>query len=152
MLPFFGLSLSSIVTIKTTIANHRMRIVGELGSLLFLCGLSFLSSSPAFASAKDTGGASIYHSGIAFTYKRIGKGRWAVAVVSKRSPKVEGIEGLLWPSTLVVNCTTEKGGGMTVTTKGQYVFNDFKQPGNEYVSGVSKEFCDYLIEAGAIKE
>ena len=129
-----------------------MRIVGELGSLLFLCGLSFLSSSPAFASAKDTGGASIYHSGIAFTYKRIGKGRWAVAVVSKRSPKVEGIEGLLWPSTLVVNCTTEKGGGMTVKTKGQYVFNDFKKPGNEYVSGVSKEFCDYLIEAGAIKE
>ena len=129
-----------------------MRIAGALGSVLFLCGLSFLSSSPAFASAKDTGGASIYHSGIAFTYKRIGKGRWAVAVVSKRSPKVEGIEGLLWPSTLVVNCTTEKGGGMTVKTKGQYVFNDFKQGGNEYISGLSKEFCDYLIEAGAIQE
>lgn len=129
-----------------------MRIPGALRSVIFLCGLSFLSPSPAFASSKETGGASIYHSGIAFTYKRIGKGRWAVAVVSKRSPKVEGIEGLLWPSTLIVNCTTEKEGGMTVTTKGQYVFNDFKQGGNEYVSGVSKEFCDYLIEAGAIKE
>ena len=128
-----------------------MRIVGELGSLLFLCGLSFFSPSPAFASAKDTGGASIYHSGIAFTYKRIGKRRWAVAVVSKRSPKVEGIEVLLWPSTLIVNCMSDQGGGMTVTTKGQYVFNDFKQGGNDYVSGVSKEFCDYLIETGAIK-
>ena len=41
---------------------------------------------------------------------------------------------------------------MTVTTKGQYVFNDFKQGGNEYVSGLSKEFCDYLIETGAIKQ
>ena len=69
----------------------------------------------------------------------------------KRSPKVEGIEELLWPGTLIVNCTTEKGGGMTVTTKGQYVFNDFKQGGNEYVSGLSKKFCDYLIETGAIK-
>ena len=128
-----------------------MRIVGELGSLLFLCGLSFLSSSPAFASAKDTGGASIYHSGIAFTYKRIGKGRWAVAVVSKRSPKVEGIEGLLWPSTLVVNCTTEKGGGMTVTLKSQYVFNDFNNLAMNMFR-VSAKFCDYLIEAGAIKE
>ena len=75
-----------------------MRIVGELGSWLLLCGLSPLSSFPAFASAKDTGGASIYHSGIAFTYKHIGKWSWAVAVVSKRSPKVEGIEELLWPS------------------------------------------------------
>ena len=129
-----------------------MRIVGELGSLLFLCGLSFFSPSLAFTSGKDTGGASIYQSGIAFTYKRIGKGRWAVAVISKTSPKVEGIEGLLWPSTLIVNCTSEQGGGMTVTTKGQYVFNDFKQDGNEYVSGLSKEFCDYLIETGAIKE
>ena len=129
-----------------------MRIVAELGSLLLLCGLSPLPSFPAFASAMDTGGASIYHSGISFTYKRIGKERWAVAVVSKRSPQVEGIEGLLWPSTLIVNCTSEQGGGMTVTTKGQYVFNDFKQGGNEYVSGLSKEFCDYLIETGAIKE
>ena len=129
-----------------------MRIAGALGSLLFFCGLSFFSPSPAFASAMDTGGASIYHSGIAFTYKRIGKERWAVAVISKTSPQVEGIEGLLWPSTLIVNCTSEQGGGMTVTTKGQYVFNDFKQGGNEYVSGLSKEFCDYLIETGAIKE
>ena len=110
-----------------------------------------MSSFPAFASAMDTGGASIYQSGIAFTYKRIGKERWAVAVISKTSPKVEGIEGLLWPSTLIVNCTSEQGGGMTVTTKGQYVFNNFKQGGNDYVSGVSKEFCDYLIETGAIK-
>ena len=128
-----------------------MRIAGALGSVLILCGLSTLSSSSALASAKDSGGASIYQSGIAFTYKRIGKGRWAVAVISKTSPQVEGIEGLLWPSTLIVNCTSEQGGGMTVTTKGQYVFNNFKQGGNDYVSGVSKEFCDYLIETGAIK-
>ena len=128
-----------------------MRIAGALGSVLILCGLSTLSSSSALASAKDSGGASIYQSGIAFTYKRIGKERWAVAVISKTSPKVEGIEGLLWPSTLIVNCTPEQGGGMTVTTKGQYVFNNFKQGGNDYVSGVSKEFCDYLIQTGAIK-
>ena len=129
-----------------------MRIAGALGSVPLLCGLSFLFSSPAFASAKDTGGASIYQSGTAFTYKRLGKGRWAVALVSKRSPKVEGIEGLVWPSTLIVNCTSEQGGGMTVTTKGQYVFNDFNQSGNEYVSGISKEFCDFLIETGAINQ
>ena len=129
-----------------------MRIPGALRSVIFLCGLSFLSPSPAFASSKETGGASIYHSGIAFTYKRIGKLRWAVAVVSKRRSKVEGIEELLWPSTLIVNCTTEKEGGLTVTNKAHYVFNDFKQGGNEYVSCLSKEFCDYLIETGAIKE
>ena len=129
-----------------------MRIAGALGSVLILCGLSTLSSSSALASAKDSGGASIYQSGIAFTYKRIGKRRWAVAVVTQRSPKVEGIHGLLWPSTLIVNCKSEQGGGMTVTTKGQYVFNDFKQGGNEYVSDLSKEFCDYLIETGAIKQ
>ena len=129
-----------------------MRIAGALGSVLILCGLSTLSSCSAFASAKDTGGASIYQSGVAFTYKRIGKRRWAVSVVTQRSPKVEGIHGLLWPSTLIVDCKSEQGGGMTVTTKGQYVFNDFKQGGNEHVSDISKEFCDYLIETDAIKQ